>query len=293
MSDDMATLIAKRFIQRRDAKAMQKPNGDYVPVADWNPDGTRGALYPFTMADLNAHLNREQTYGHYLIDADDKCKLFAFDIDLEKNRLPSSAEPEGFTGSWCELPDLSAYPEGYDMSNEEYDSLIKTHPFDAREAWLDRAHPSRRWLKYQLRCVGEKLARTVAEEFELPVAMAYSGAKGIHVYAFTGSINAAEAREAAETTMALAGGFELFRGHNFFRTTDRHPFTGFPNLSIEIFPKQGSLEGKDLGNLMRLPLGRNQKTQDPTFFVDQRAPLGQLVPHPDPVSLLKTGRPWL
>lgn len=290
MSDDMATLIAKKFIQRRTAKAQQKYNGDYTPVAQWNQDGSRGQLDPWKMIDLQAHLEGKATYGHYLIDEADTCKLFAFDIDLEQNRPPKGDDP-GFTGSWCELPDLSA--DEYDISDEDWNKRLKVHECNPREAWLDRAHPGRPWLKYQLRVIAEKLSRTVAQEFELPVVSAYSGSKGVHVYAFTGPISANEAREAAETTLALAGGFELFRGKNFFRTVDQHPFTGFPNLSIEVFPKQGSLEGKDLGNLMRLPLGRNLKSQDPTFFIDQRAPLAQLVPHPDPLTLLETGRPWL
>lgn len=281
----MATLIAKKFIQRRDAKAIQYSHGGYTPVVDDND-----RRLPWMMEDLHAHLNRERTYGHYMIDADNKCKLFAFDIDLEKNSPPTPRRPNGFTGQWCELPNVSTLPD--DITNEQYEALVKVHEFDAREAWLDRAHPSRSWTKMQLRMLAERISRTVAEEFDLPVATAYSGAKGLHVYAFTGTVDAAEAREAAELTLQLVGGIELSSGTNFFRSTDQSPLRGYPNMSIEMFPKQANLDGKDLGNLMRLPLGRNQKTMDPTFFVDQRAPLNQLVPHPDPVALLNSGRPW-
>lgn len=273
MSDEMATLIAKKFIQRRDVKAQQSFNGDYHPVVD-----SGNNRIPFQMSDLRNHLNRELTFGHYLIDQEDKCKLFAFDIDLEQ------------AGYWCQIPTADQMDEN--TTEEQFQSMLMAHAFNPRESWRERNHPSRDWTKYQLRMLVEKLSKTIKQEFDLPVASAYSGSKGAHVYAFTGVVDAKEAREAAELTLSLAGDFELHRGKNFFRTVDQTPLRGFPNMSIEIFPKQSSLEGKDLGNLMRLPLGKNQKTNDPTFFIDQRAPMGHLVPHPDPIALLKSGNPW-
>lgn len=288
MSEEMATLIAKRFIQRRDAKAIQYSHGGYTPVTDGDEENPK--RLPWMMDDIRAHLARERTYGHYLIDQDNMTKLFAFDIDLEPNREAKGNIP-AHQGYWCQLPTVEELPEN--CTDEQWASLVKTHPFDAREAWLDRAHPSRDWTKMQLRTMVERISRVVSEEFGLPTVSAYSGAKGVHVYAFTGTIDAAQAREAAELTLQLVGGIELARGKNFFRTTDQSPLRGFPNLSIEVFPKQANLDGKDLGNLMRLPLGRNQKTMDPTFFIDQRAPMTHLVPHPDPLELLRSGRPWM
>lgn len=281
MSDKMAELLAKKFIQRRDVKARQGSNGAYYPVTDCqggNCTHENDVRLPFKMSDLHSHLNKQQSFGHYLVDHDDKTKLFAFDVDLEQE------------GTWVELPDVANLENWY--TDAEYDAAIKYHQFNPREAWLDRSHPSRSWLKFQLRLMAEKLSRTIKEEFDLPVACAYSGSKGIHVYGFTGSVPAQEAREAAELVLSLVGGFELYRGKNFYRTTDQTPLRGFPNLSIEVFPKQTTLDGKDLGNLMRLPLGRNMKTTDPTFFLDQTAPLGQLAPHKDPEALLENGNPW-
>lgn len=290
MTDEMATLIAKKFIQRRDAKAIQYSHGGYAPVT--NGDKENPIRLPWMMEDIHAHLSGHRTFGHYLIDASNQTKLFAFDIDLEKNRSIEDSRPgfPPFTGQWCQIPDLSELPD--DITDEQWNAMVQVHEFDPREAWRDRAHPSRDWTKMQLRSMVEKISRVVAEEFDLPVAAAYSGNKGVHVYAFTGTVDAAQAREAAELTLGLVGGMEPTRGNNFYQTVDKSPLRGFPNLSIEIFPKQANLEGKDLGNLMRLPLGRNQKTMDPTFFIDQRAPLTQLVPHPDPVALLNSGRPW-
>lgn len=276
--DPMVEIIAKRFIQRRDVKAQQSHSGAYYPVTHRDPATNADYRAPFMVQDIEAHLRGEVTYGHYLIDHDDTCKLFAFDIDLTK------------VGSFPAFPDLSAV--NWDMDHAEFVGHTTIHEINPRDAWMDRSHPARDWLKYQMRMVAEKISRIVAEDFELPVVTAYSGRKGLHVYALTGPIKASEAREAAETVLALTGEFELFRGKNFYRHVDQDPMNGFPNVTVELFPKQAGLEGKDLGNLMRLPLGRNAQSPDPTFFIDQRAPMMKLVPHPDPIELLSTGRPW-
>lgn len=277
MGNEMAELLAKRFIQRRDVKAQQSSSGnEYFPVTARNPDGTPGPRTPFQMADLEAHLAGRASYGHYLLDTNDTVKLFAFDIDLEQ------------TGSWIKFPNLT---HG-DMTNEEFDAALQITTCNPRESWRDRSHPGRDWFKYQLRGVADRLCRAIYETLEIPTAAAYSGSKGVHVYGFTGPVKASEAREAAEIVLDSLGQFELKKGRNFFQTTNQDPYTGFPDVSIEVFPKQESLSGKDIGNLMRLPLGRNMKSTDPTFFIDQRAPQFKLVPHPDQIALLKSGNPW-
>lgn len=287
MSDAMAELIAKKFIQRRDVKAMQTASGAYIPVTEYK-DGPR---IPWRMRDLQAHLAGEVSYGHYLLDADDKCKLFAFDIDIEKMKKDTDGNPTWW-GSYPTFPDMTNYPGAPGGEDEYFRANTVVTGFDPYAAWRDRAHPGRKWLKYQMRMIADTLARIIYEELQLPVAVAYSGNKGLHVYGFTGTTSAAEVREAADTVLALAGCFEPLKGKNFFRHTNSDPIEGFPNLSVEVFPKQISLEGKDLGNLMRLPLGKNIKSNDPTFFVDQRLPMTHLLPHPDPVALLEGGNPW-
>lgn len=275
MSDAIANLLASRFIARKDVKAIQYSNGAYSPHQEYNPETRKhdGPRIPWSRRDLNSHLEGSSTFGHYLLDPEDQVKLFAFDIDLEKNVLDENDPDKNFVGK---------YPD------KETGEIFE---FDAREAWHDRAHPSRYWSKYQLRMVSHQLARAVTEELSLPCAVAYSGGKGVHVYAFTGLVPAADAREGAAIVLDILGGWEPARGDNFFRSVDRDPTTGFPNLSIEVFPKQDSLAGKDLGNLMRLPLGRNLKSKDPTFFVDMTAPMGQLAPL-DPEFALTVADPW-
>lgn len=265
MSDtEIAKLIAKNFIQRRDVKAKQSADGNvYFPVRS-----------PFMMDDLLAHLNGEVTYGHYMLDQDDKVKLFSFDIDLRES------------GSWAKIP------EDYSLNDYDWYANVEINKFSPQAAWKDRIQPPRQWMKYQFRAIVEKLSSAIKKEFDIPTAAAYSGNKGVHVYGFTGSENAGTVREAANLVLDSIGEFELYKGKNFFQHKNQHPLTGFPNFSIEVFPKQESLSSKDLGNLMRLPLGRNVKSNDSTFFINQRAALGSLEPHPDPVRLLSIGDPW-
>jgi hypothetical protein len=280
MSDEICNLIARKFIARQDVKAIQFSRGYMPHVADASrPEETR---IPWRRADILAHLDCRHTFGHYLINTDDQCKLFAFDVDLEKEGwLPSKPHP------------ILKNPEftDYDM-DEYYESFAKVD--DLRSAWQNRAHPGRYHMKLQFHNVAHMLCRAIHDELELPCAAAYSGGKGIHVYAFTGLISAHEAREGARIVLDSLGKFEPVSGDIFFKFKDQEPLAGYPNVSIEVFPKQDSLTGKNLGNLMRLPLGRNLKNRkDPTFFMDLAAPLAEMKPV-DPVWAMTEGaiNPW-
>lgn len=67
-------LIARRFIQRTDVKAQQDSNGYHPLKAKWAPE------------DIDRHLKGERSYGHYLLDTNNKCKLFAYDLDVVKEK---------------------------------------------------------------------------------------------------------------------------------------------------------------------------------------------------------------
>lgn len=274
MSDpnELANLFAKRFIARPDVKAVQTSNG-YMPDGV-RKDGQYTSYHPWTRADLLSHIAGDRTFGHYLLSTDSKVKLFAFDVDFEKNK-PATAHQPAFTGQYD--ADFPNYPDNEDP--------LRWETFDPREAWLDRAHPSRSWCKLQLRELSHMLGKAIETELEIPWAAAYSGGKGIHVYGFTGLIDAHDARDGALLVLDTLG-FTPQRGDNFFKKE------GYENLSIETFPKQDSLDGKTLGNLMRLPLGRNLKApKEPTFFMDMTAPMGTLAPL-DPVYALTTTSQW-
>lgn len=283
MTTELAALIAKKFIARRDVKAQQNPRGFYTPVVRKISD-TESERLPWLLADIEDHLAGRKTFGHYLVDQEDNCKLFAFDIDLNKNVVDNDGNLI-WTGKY---PSKEHFGEASTFTGQ----IVS---FDPRSSWLDRAHPARAWMKYQFHMVAHMLVAAIEKELDIPSAVAYSGAKGIHVYGFTGLIPAGEAREGAQIVLdALAqrgAPVEPLKGKHFYKFANQDPIEGYPNISIEVFPKQDSLDGKDLGNLMRLPLGRNLKSQDPTFFVDMASELTSLNPV-DPMHALTTSSPF-
>lgn len=285
MNDELVGLIAKKFIQRRDVKAVQFQSGAYIPDRELkdrqgNPNPGRFGPLGFKGKHLKEHLAGTATYGHYLLDADSKCRLFAFDIDLET------------TGSWIQLPALDGIDAN--ISDEDFDKLCSTNECNPREVWADRRQQgARNWYKYQFGMLARKFTKVIKENLQLPCAAAYSGNKGIHVYGFTGEMPAVEVRAAANFVLEIMDTWELYKGQHFFHHKIKNPIMGYPSLSVEVFPKQDSLDGKDLGNLMRLPLGKNLKSKDPTFFLDLTTPAGIMKPHADPVKLLETGDPYL
>lgn len=271
MNHELAVLFAKRLIQRRDVKAVQFSNGAWSPDRALEHIGHHGP-FGFEMGHLYAHLEGKATYGHYLLDNDSNCRMFAFDVDLKKTGFYDDMSPEG---------QVFALGDPADRADQSL-----------RNAWLDRAHPARPWLKMQMNHIARKLAASIQNELGIPCAAAYSGGKGVHVYGFTGPMPAAQVRAAATYLLESTDDWELERGQHQYRHKLQDPSLGYPNFSIEVFPKQDSLDGKDLGNLMRLPLGRNLKSQDPTFFLDFKTPIGVMAPHSNPVQLLEEGNPF-
>jgi hypothetical protein len=207
----------------------------YMPELAYR-DGPR---LPWDRAALNAHIEGTKTYGHYLLDADDNCKLVAFDVDLKSSG--------------------TLFVD---------DDTTKTFPVDdLRAYWRDRRNPERRYLKLAMNMLHQELTFAL-EQLEIPYAVAYSGNKGFHVYGFTGKMNAALVREAARLVMEMMGpAWSPSKGDNFYEYAANEDWALYKNFTIEVFPKQDSLAGKDLGNLMRLPLGKNLKSKDHPFFM--------------------------
>lgn len=276
-NEQLAQLLAKCFVQRKDVKAIQWGNGEYRPIRQ-----------PWKMKDFRDHIAGNQTYGHYTCDAEGLTKLIIFDIDLEKD------------GTWVKVP--SDEELALIETDDQFMHSITVHQSHPRDDWRDRKHPGRGWYKYQMRAIIDTICSSVHKHMRLKTCATYSGSKGCHVYAFFDEpVQAAVARRGALYVLEMAGkilspnyGFEAYRGKNFFKHTETDPYYNFQNFTVEIFPKQESMDGKDLGNLVRLPLGVNLRNrQDPTFFIDQREPQTRLVPHPDPVRLLTDGNPYL
>lgn len=230
------------------------------------------------MDHLLAHLAGERTYGHYLLSPESQAKVFVFDIDLISVAAKDIGDPDKPQGSWVDIE-----------SGEIHEGVSPL------ALWADRtrsARAARAWYKLQLKTIAHRFCDEIMK-IGVDCAAAYSGHKGVHVYGFTGKMPAIEVREAAMLVLDRMDEFEPYRGQNFWRHKNPEPEHGLQNFSIEVFPKQTSLEGKGFGNLVRLPLGVNHKApKDPTFFLDMTAPLAQFTPHADPVKLLKTGNPF-
>ena len=280
----LARFIAKNMIAREDVKASQLPSGQGAYVRDDSK---------WTMRDLIAHVTGGRTYGHYLLDQDSNVKIIAFDIDLNQ------------TGTYIPFApgDLERYVENPDLLNDEY--FIECNP---REAWVDRKHPARPWLKHQMRELADRFAAACWEN-ELPTFATYSGNKGIHIYGLLdGRTPAADARilayniadQVAANLSRQGDTYEIVssKGKSFYYiscdTASR--YRSFDNFSIEVFPKQDRIEPNRLGNLIRLPFGTNLKNpKDPTFVIDQQAAGSTLAPIADFDTLktrLESGNPW-
>lgn len=266
-------LLIGNFISRADALAEQYSNGAWSPLR-LNPRDTNSELIPWSRNLLQMHLDGDATYGHYMLGLDDTVKLVAFDIDLDtRGACPTAYNNDGV-------------PINFEIT-------------DLRDAWHDRSNPHRTWMKSHLRMLAGLIASTVHNEFDIRVAVAYTGNKGLHVYGFLdGAMPAADARLIGELTMKalnanphLNADFALHRGS--FEWKDRNPDieASYGNLTIEVFPKQDS-RTDGFGNLMAMPLGVNQKhSADPKFFLDLRAPMSQFAPV-DPEWALSTTNPW-
>lgn len=268
MSKQLVRLFAEKIIARPDIKAVQNTDGSYMPTRGQGFDG----------ASIRAHLAGEATYGHYLLNTDDTTKLFCFDVDLRG----SKKQPDGTEIPDGHLPTLGLEPG---------EVAAAFQPGNPRVVWANRKDPRRNYLKYSMRVCGHLLAERIWSELGIPVAVAYSGSKGIHVYGFTGRVPAADAREGAQIVLDSMKIFKLERGDSLYGLANEEVENPFANFTIEVYPKQSSLKDKDLGNLLRLPLGKNTKSKDPTFFVDMTSALTELKPV-DPEWALTTTSPW-
>lgn len=218
--DDLALLIAERFIEQRDFKSWQAADGA------WYPEHKR-----LVKADIETHLSGTKTLGHYVVSNDDTCRMFCFDIDVDK--------PRGKPETW---------PEG---------------TINYRDHFGIEGDPIHADLVKSLNAIGFALALRIHSELGIPVAAAFSGSKGVHVYGFCGKLTPASAARGG--ALHVIRSFKKFlptRGDNFFQCP------GLPGISVEIYPKQDSInKGEKMGNLLRLPLGINRKSGKRGFFL--------------------------
>lgn len=273
----IARLFAGKMIARSDVKAIQKSDGSYAPRRE-----------AFTMQDIVDHINGKQTYGHYLlnpVNGEFLTKLIVFDIDLTKKGKNQNVIDD------CWLP--TSYTDGV------YGDFVDVA--SCRDIWRARASSDverlqRGFMSFQLRMMAEKLMRAVSDHLQVPTTMAYTGSKGVHVYAFTGLVTAEIARAGQEVVMDKLGCFEKKRGNNFYvhKNTGSGPEADFAQMEIEVYPKQESMSEGGFGNLVRLPLGKNMHNPShPTFFMDARGSIGAKSIHErDAIDALTHDNPW-
>lgn len=272
MTRELEDTIVKRFIERKDVKAKQR-GAEYHPVVRGN-----GERVPWSRADITAHLSGERSYGHYMVSPEGKAKLFAFDIDLE--------QPSKHTGKICRWIGINEDGTWEDMEPRECNPREAWHHPDAPDSLI-------RFLRSELVSTAHELTSMVNRLLpDVPVAVSYSGNKGIHVYGLTGPHSGDELREVAKEILSAVGKYEPIRGENFYASTGTDLKVHNTNVSIEVFPKQGNLEGKDLGNLMRLPLGVNAKSGKRAYFISLSNPVDAPFKEIDPMVALE-GNPWI
>lgn len=248
--DDLAKLIGQRYLSRSEPYAKQLDNGSYNPVNK-----------RLSMGPLRDHLRGDQSLGHYLVSPEGQVKLFAYDIDLDS------------VGTWedaplCERPACAKRP---------------AHNVHPREVWQEANSELYGVYRRQLRALAEGLAERAARVLSpLTVAVAYSGSKGTHVYGFTGLADAGDARAAAHWLLE-SHTYHQVKGDAFWKHDAE-----FPHLTVEVFPKQDVVASDGgVGNLMRLPLGRNRKGGE-AYFIDPTKPLDEWSPM-DPAVALTEG----
>lgn len=248
---ELIRAIGNRFIERRDVKAVQGEGIAWQPVKE-----------KFTLKDFEDHLSGTRSFGHYLVSPEGNAKFFAFDIDLNK------------TGHWYTQ---EAGPGEYTECNP-------------REVWLDENHPGQWCLRYELRIIAESLVAKIDRLTSLPVAVASSGGKGLHVYGFCGSRPASAVRYLAKMVMDEMSSWEPTKGGNFFQ----HKDGVYPNITIEVFPKQDEVGPDGFGNLMALPLGVHRGVNPPRsrHFCRFNVPIEQGWTVMDPLRALEGDSPW-
>jgi len=142
------------------------------------------------------------------------------------------------------------------------------------------------WLNAELRCFAKSFTERIKDLLGIPTAELFSGNKGVHVYGFTGSEPASDVRDAADLVLQS---FKQKDGTpEYFPTKGQHFFGhySYPEIEVELYPKQKEMNGKEYGNLLRLPLGVNRKSGRKSFFYDTAAPLWEFTPV-DPLGVLQ------
>ncbi|WP_291321994.1 CRISPR-associated primase-polymerase type A1 [Desulfonatronospira sp.] len=133
------------------------------------------------------------------------------------------------------------------------DSTVKTAvvDMDLKKAFRDQRLKSddRLGIKRERDYVHDRMAELSLQKFGCKPLCEFSGGKGYHFWFFFDvPVPAALARKLISPLAGI-----LSKDCRFF--------------SLEVFPKQDQLQGKGLGNLVKLPLGLHRVTGKPSYFM--------------------------
>lgn len=283
----LTSLFAKRFLARPDAVAVQVADGGWRPLRR-KVDGAEykdWPLVPWSKKLLESQVAGERSYGHYLVNQANQAKLFVLDVDLRE------------TGTWVDRPGeeelekiLDAFPNDRERQDEEWEKAANRFlDCNPRELWQNKKHLSRKYFLDQMSTLVALLTSRIHSELEIPVAAAYSGYKGFHVFGFTGLIEAETAAELGRAVIESFGAFKPTKGENYYVHEDRD----LANFTVEVYPKQSEIRSDGFGNLVALPLGVNLKApKSRRFFLDLKAAGFKPLDISAVPALLEGGNPW-
>jgi hypothetical protein len=238
MVREAAALMGKLFINRRDRKAIYRPDRS----GKWHWTAVEAS---FVMGDFVQHLTGEHCLGTYLLNTDNTVKFLAFDIDLQK---------QGKYWRCYDIDQILALEErGYGFDLDLKEGLLE----DAFHIPADDAY---RWTRIIVLEAIRTIVKAVRKLDLTPLTVITGG--GAHVLVpFAESVAAADARLVGTHIVN-----ELPTAAQINKMFWSYGPLG--ELTIEVFPKQDTLVGKDYGNLIRLPYGWHHEAAIRTFSID-------------------------
>lgn len=268
----LCELLAHRFFQRRDVVAIYARNPNVPTGWSWQPNKR-----PLKGSDLIKHLRGEVALGTYLLDSEDRCRFYTLDLDLDKEGMSYVADVDTLKAQMERPVDAPIEMEWVECS--------------PREVWKDLNSPLRPWLAMTMRMLAQGLAARIAHKQNLPVAIATSGGKGMHVHVFCGERSAADARAKANAMLASwtsDDNMDLFIPKGSFSW--KHVSEVYSNITMEVFPKQDHVDKNGYGNLVRLPLGVHPVTGNRSYFIDTLSdPILEPAAELSPLTALEEG----
>jgi hypothetical protein len=243
LAREAASLLGKLLINRRDRKAFFRPDHQ----GNWHWTAVES---PFKMDDFVKHLTGSVALGTYMLNTDSTVKFMAIDLDLNKQAKYLKIHP---------------IDEILELEKQGYDWNLDLAEGNLEAALHQPSDPAHHWARIVLMGAVYAVNKAIRESLELPTLCVITGG-GAHVIApLPEPMPASDARSAGiEIVASLPSARQ--RNDIFF------DYGAHNELSIEVFPKQDTLEDKPFGNLIRLPFGWHYEAGIRTYAIDPDRP---------------------